>query len=91
MQGSKLLEIGADLLNRVMSQSAEMGALPSLYAATAPDVRGGEYFGPSGFAELWGPPRKVASSRRSHDTDAAARLWDVSEDATGIRFDALKL
>ena len=36
-----------------------MGALPTLYAATADDVRGGDYFGPGGFAEMWGPPRKV--------------------------------
>jgi len=90
MQGSSLLEAGAGLLNRVMSQSAEAGALPSLYAATAAGVAGGEYFGPAGFAELWGPPRKVASSARSHDRGDAARLWELSEEATGIRFDALK-
>jgi hypothetical protein len=68
-----------------------MGALPSLYAATAPAVQGGDYFGPGGFAEMWGPPRKVASSQRSHDANAAARLWEISEEATGIRFDALKV
>ncbi len=91
MQGSALLEAGAGLLNRLFSQSAEMGALPSLYAATAPGVQGGDYFGPGGFAEMWGPPRKVSSSARSHDASAAARLWEISEDATGIRFDALKV
>ena len=91
MQGSALLEAGAGLLNRILSQSAEMGALPSLYAATAPGVQGGDYFGPGGFAEMWGPPRKVGSSARSHDASAAARLWEISEDATGIRFEALKV
>jgi hypothetical protein len=91
MQGSSLLEVQARWMNRLLSQSAEMGALPTLYAATAEDVRGGEYFGPSGFAELWGPPRKVSSSRRSHDAGDAARLWEVSQVLTGIRYDALKL
>jgi NAD(P)-dependent dehydrogenase (short-subunit alcohol dehydrogenase family) len=91
MQGSTLLETGAGLMNRLFSQSAEMGALPSLFAATAPAVQGGDYFGPGGFAEMWGPPRKVPSSQRSHDASAAARLWEISEEATGIRFDALKV
>jgi NAD(P)-dependent dehydrogenase (short-subunit alcohol dehydrogenase family) len=91
MEGSSLMETGAALLNRVMAQSAAMGALPTLYAATAPDVKGGEYFGPGGFAEMWGPPKRVRSSRRSQDAADAARLWEVSEEATGVRFDALKL
>lgn len=91
MQGSSLLEAGAGLMNRLFAQSAAMGALPSLYAATASGVRGGEYFGPGGFAEMWGPPKKVGSSGRSHDAGDAAKLWEVSEDATGVRFDALKL
>jgi NAD(P)-dependent dehydrogenase (short-subunit alcohol dehydrogenase family) len=91
MQGSSLLETGAGLLNRILAQSAAMGALPTLYAATAPGVQGGEYYGPSGFAEMWGPPKRVLSSRRSHDEADAAKLWEISEDATGVRYDALKL
>jgi len=91
MQGSSLLEAGAGLMNRLFSQSAAMGALTILYAATASDVRGGDYFGPGGFAEMWGSPKKVRSSARSHDAADAARLWEISEDATGVRFDALKI
>ncbi len=91
MQGSSLLETGAGLLNRLFAQSAAMGALPTLYAATAPGVRGGEYYGPGGFAEMWGPPKLVRSSRRSQDAADAAKLWEISEDATGVRYDALKL
>jgi len=91
MEGSSLLETGAGLLNRLFAQSAEMGALPTLYAATAPGVKGGEYFGPGGFAEMWGAPKRVRSSRRSYDAADAARLWEISEEATGVRFDALKL
>jgi NAD(P)-dependent dehydrogenase (short-subunit alcohol dehydrogenase family) len=90
MQGSSLLETVMHVMNRVLSQSAAMGALPTLYAATAPGVKGGDYFGPSGFAELGGPPRKVGSSKRSHDTADAAKLWEISADLTGIRYEALK-
>jgi hypothetical protein len=83
------MEKVARLSNRLFSQSAAMGALPTLYAATADDVRGGDYIGPNGFGETWGHPKKVRSSARSHDLEAAARLWDVSEELTGVRFEAL--
>jgi NAD(P)-dependent dehydrogenase (short-subunit alcohol dehydrogenase family) len=84
MAGSRLRERGMALANRLFSQSAEMGALPTLYAATSPDVAGGDYIGPGGFAETWGYPKKVRSSARSHDREAAARLWSVSQDLTGV-------
>jgi NAD(P)-dependent dehydrogenase (short-subunit alcohol dehydrogenase family) len=90
MAGSTLQERIANLATRALSQSAEMGTLPGLYAATAPAVRGGDYYGPSDFFGTFGPPRKVQSSARSHDAKAAARLWEVSEDLTGIRYEALQ-
>jgi NAD(P)-dependent dehydrogenase (short-subunit alcohol dehydrogenase family) len=68
----------------VISQSAAMGALPTLRAATDPGVLGGQYFGPGGIAELRGYPRVVASNNRSHDVDAAKRLWAVSEELTSV-------
>ena len=71
---------------RVFSQQPPEGALPSLYAATAPDVRGGEYFGPSGFAGCLGPPGRARSSPRANDATAARRLWEVSEQLTGVSF-----
>lgn len=83
MTGSRL---GARIMtaaNRVLAQSAAMGALPELYAATAPDVRGGDYIGPDGFLGQQGFPVKVKSNRRSHDQAVAARLWAVSEALTG--------
>jgi NAD(P)-dependent dehydrogenase (short-subunit alcohol dehydrogenase family) len=89
MEGSRSLERFFEFGNRLLSQSAAMGALPTLYAATATDVNGGEYFGPSSFGELWGAPRRVASSRRANDAADAARLWDVSVSLTGVGFDAL--
>jgi NAD(P)-dependent dehydrogenase (short-subunit alcohol dehydrogenase family) len=75
-----------DAVVRVFSQQPPEGALPTLYAATAGDVRGGEYFGPSGFAGCLGPPGRARSSPRSRDAALARRLWDVSEQLTGVHF-----
>ncbi|HVW82243.1 MAG TPA: oxidoreductase [Mycobacteriales bacterium] len=80
-----VMPIGA----RLISQSAAQGALPQLYAATAPDVRGGEYFGPNGIAESFGYPKRVDSIPESKDPEVAARLWAVSADLTGVSYDAL--
>ena len=77
---------GVKFLNRFLAQDPPMGALPTLYAATAPDVNGAEYFGPSGFLEMNGPPKKVKSNKRSHDRNVAERLWHISEDLTGVEF-----
>jgi hypothetical protein len=65
-------------------QGADMGALPSLRAATDPGVLGGQYFGPDGFAEQRGYPKVVASSDQSHDVALQRRLWTVSEELTGV-------
>jgi len=89
MEGSTWMESLSELANRIAAQSAAMGTLPTLYAATAPDVRGGDYIGPDGLGELWGHPKKVQSNRRSHDTAAAAKLWEISERLTGVRYLAL--
>ncbi|MBN1889793.1 MAG: SDR family NAD(P)-dependent oxidoreductase [Thermoflexales bacterium] len=74
------------VLNRFIGQKPKMGALPTLYAATAPDVQGGDYYGPGGWQELGGYPTKVQSSASSHDTVVAAKLWAVSEELTGVRY-----
>jgi NAD(P)-dependent dehydrogenase (short-subunit alcohol dehydrogenase family) len=83
---SRLITIG----NRILAQSAAMGALPTLYAATASDVRGGDYFGPSRWFELWGPPQRVGTTARAQDEEVARRLWSLSEELTGVRYDALE-
>jgi NAD(P)-dependent dehydrogenase (short-subunit alcohol dehydrogenase family) len=67
-------------------QPADMGALPTLRAATDPGVIGGQYYGPDGFAEQRGYPVVVASNRVSHDVAAQKRLWTVSEELTGVTF-----
>lgn len=69
--------------NRLIAQSPERGALPILYAATMPDVRGGEYWGPDGLLELAGQPTRVGSSRSSRDGRTAVRLWGRAEELTG--------
>jgi NAD(P)-dependent dehydrogenase (short-subunit alcohol dehydrogenase family) len=66
------------------SQSAAMGALPTLRAATDLGALGGQYFGPGGFAEMRGYPKVVSSNERSHDVDTQKRLWAVSERLTGV-------
>lgn len=88
--GSALQEAVMRLGNRLLAQSAEMGALPTLYAATAPEVRGGDYIGPDGFLENSGYPRKTRSSARSHDREAAGLLWEMSEQLTGFDFAELR-
>lgn len=65
-------------------QGANMGALPTLRAATDPQVLGGQYFGPDGFAQTRGYPVVVQSSRKSHDAEVQKRLWTVSEELTGV-------
>ena len=71
----------------VFFQSARMGALPILRAATDPRVAGGEYYGPDGKGERKGHPMIVSSSAESHDEDVARRLWERSEELTGVRFE----
>ena len=89
MEGSSFGERLSELGNRLFAQSPAAGALPQLHAATAPGVQGGDYYGPSSIGEVWGAPRKVTSNARSHDTEIAARLWQLSEAATNVHYDAL--
>ena len=74
-------------LNTFMAQSAAMGALPTLYAAISPEVKGADYIGPHAIAGWRGYPVKAKSNKLSHDENIAARLWKVSEELTGIKFE----
>jgi hypothetical protein len=76
----------SNVLGPVLFQSAAMGALPTLRAATDPAVQGGQYYGPEGFAEQRGHPKVVQSSAQSHDEELQRRLWTVSEELTGVSF-----
>jgi NAD(P)-dependent dehydrogenase (short-subunit alcohol dehydrogenase family) len=73
-----------DAILPLIAQGADMGALPTLRAATDPGVLGGQYYGPDGFGEQRGYPKVVASSKKSHNVDVQRRLWAVSEELTGV-------
>jgi NAD(P)-dependent dehydrogenase (short-subunit alcohol dehydrogenase family) len=88
--GTSLVARGMGAATRLFAQPARDGALPTLYAATAVDVHGGDYFGPDGPGEMRGHhPTPVQFSAAAHDQAAAARLWAVSEELTGVTFEAL--
>ncbi|MFD3530466.1 oxidoreductase [Streptomyces sp. NPDC058664] len=72
--------------NPLIAQTPERGALPQLYAATAPDVTGGEFIGPDGPGELRGAPTRVRLSDAAADPETGRRLWELSERLTGVRF-----
>jgi NAD(P)-dependent dehydrogenase (short-subunit alcohol dehydrogenase family) len=86
MQGSSMMESFFSVGNSLFAQSAAMGALPTEYAAVAPGVHGGDYIGPDGIAEMWGHPVNVGCSAAARDAAAAARLWEVSEQLTGVHY-----
>jgi len=87
MMGSRLRLWGMKLANALLAQSAATGALPMLYAATAPAIEGGEYVGPGGLMNMRGSPTLQDSSERSRDEAVAARLWKVSKALTGVAID----
>ncbi len=73
-------------LAKLIVQSAAFGTLPTIRAAVDPNVRGGQYYGPGGFRQIRGYPVLVESNEASHDQAVARRLWQVSEQLTGIRY-----
>lgn len=77
---------GVNWVSGKVLNSAELGALPTLRAATDPSVKGGQYYGPDGFRELRGYPKLVGSSKQSKDVAIQERLWTVSEELTGVTF-----
>jgi NAD(P)-dependent dehydrogenase (short-subunit alcohol dehydrogenase family) len=81
-----IIRPAAALLGPVLFQSAAMGALPTLRAATDPGVEGGQYYGPDGFAEQRGHPKLVSSTAQSQDEELQGRLWTVSEELTGVTY-----
>jgi NAD(P)-dependent dehydrogenase (short-subunit alcohol dehydrogenase family) len=89
MLGSGFRERFYHLGNTLLAQSATMGALPTLYAATMPDVQGGEYFGPRGLLEIWGHPARAKRSSRASDPALAAQLWDRSVELTKVSYPQL--
>ena len=69
-----------------VAQSAYMGALPQLYAATSPAIHGGELVGPGGFASMRGYPHIETKAQKEYNKATATRLWDVSVELTGVNY-----
>lgn len=86
LEGAALAAFG-----RLLGQSADDGALPTLYAATSPAVRGGGFYGPRAISMLRGGAGPSWAPPRAHDPILAARLWEVSSERTGVDFAALAL
>ena len=86
MSGRSWMKAPIDLATKVLAQSAEMGALPTLFAATAPGLPGNSYVGPDGFMEQRGHPRLVDRSAAAKNRDDAKRLWEVSETLTSVHY-----
>jgi NAD(P)-dependent dehydrogenase (short-subunit alcohol dehydrogenase family) len=72
--------------NRVLAQSADMGALPTLYGATVADLPSGTFVGPEGFLEQRGHPRIVTAISRAYNESDWRRLWEISEEMTGVTY-----
>ncbi len=83
--GKRLQDMFSVVSNRLLGQSEGGGALPTLYAATT-DIPGNSFAGPGGFMEQRGPAKLVGRSSAAQDMDVAGRLWEVSEELTGVRF-----
>jgi NAD(P)-dependent dehydrogenase (short-subunit alcohol dehydrogenase family) len=86
---ANLKAVMVKLLAPVLMQKDDAGALPTLYAATSPDAKGGEYIGPDGFGELKGAPVVVQPKPQALDTAVGQRLWAVSEELTGVKYPAV--
>jgi NAD(P)-dependent dehydrogenase (short-subunit alcohol dehydrogenase family) len=91
MEGSAVREWVSRLLNRLFAASARDNARSLLYAATANEVNGCDYIGLDGFLSGRGYPVKERSSAASYEEALAARLWEVSESLTGVRYDLAAL
>ncbi|MCD0449321.1 SDR family oxidoreductase [Actinocorallia sp. API 0066] len=81
-----IINLGGRIGNLLLAQHVSKGALNQLYAATAPDVEGGSFYGPDGIAESRGHPKLVRPVRSATDPNTARRLWETSEKLTGIPF-----
>lgn len=89
MEGSSIQKLFMKGLTAIFAQSSEMGALPTLYAATATEVNGCDYIGPDGFQKMRGYPAKERSNQASYNKADAQKLWALSAELTQVTYDAL--
>lgn len=76
----------SELVLALVAQSDEQGALPTLYGATSPEAEGGHFYGPDGFRQMKGWPVEVRAEAQAYNTGLAERLWNASEELTGIHY-----
>ena len=86
MRGNVVEERVTALMNSVIAQSASRGALPTLCAATFPNLYGASYIGPDGLLEMRGYPKATRARAIAYDQSLARNLWSVSEELTGVRW-----
>jgi NAD(P)-dependent dehydrogenase (short-subunit alcohol dehydrogenase family) len=86
MLGDERRVQGIKIVNKFVAQSAAMGALPTLAAATIPGISGGSFIGPSGALEMRGYPKFVRARQMAYDQQLARNLWHVSEEITGVKW-----
>jgi NAD(P)-dependent dehydrogenase (short-subunit alcohol dehydrogenase family) len=84
--GAAFLKPVLGVADQLLGQDDEMGALPQLYAATMSDVLPNDYWGPDGFREMRGHPKRVGRSQHALDDDVAGRLWSRSEELTAVTY-----
>ena len=87
--GGFFSRVGALLGDRLIAQSAAQGALPILFAAVSPEARGGTMIGPDGIGEMRGYPVPVSIAAHGLDEAMAQRIWSLTEELTGVRFEGL--
>ncbi len=81
-----IMRLGSQIGNALFAQSADNGASPTLYAATAPNVTGGAFYGPDGFGGMRGHPIETRAAQQAYDVETAKQLWQVSEDLTHVQY-----
>ena len=82
-----VMDVPVTLLNRLVAQSPYKGALPTLYAATVPELAGGAHIGPDQPGELWGHPQRVGCGSAARDHRMQRELWSLSENLTGVHYE----
>lgn len=89
-QGGGLLAKIVPVVIALTAQSEPQGALPTLYGATSPEASGLRFYGPDGFREMRGHPIEVQPEAQAYDEASAVRLWQLSEQLTGVHYTALE-